>query len=158
MRLVSCGAEERSPYSPQHSQSTYDDGIHIHAWTDRRDDSNTFNRWSALSSRFKTSRRSFLYHVGTAAAVAGLTGNADAAERTNLIGGIEKVTLRRGRDGSGPTWFHPRARVVPNASGSSIFMTLQTISGSDYFGPVQWMISSDLRTWSEHNRYLHLAA
>jgi len=73
---------------------------------------------------------------------------ADA--QTQLIASIEKVVLRRGRDGSGPTWFHPRACIVPGASGSVAFMTLQTITGSDYFGPVHWMASQDLgRTWTE---------
>ena len=73
---------------------------------------------------------------------------ADAS--SPLIASIEKVVLRRGRDGSGPTWFHPRACMVPGASGPVAFMTLQTISGSDYFGPVHWMTSHDLgRTWTE---------
>ena len=69
---------------------------------------------------------------------------------TDLIAGIEKITLRRGRDGSGPTWFHPKACVVPGTQGPTVLMTLQSISGSDYFGPVHWMTSSDLgRTWTE---------
>jgi hypothetical protein len=73
---------------------------------------------------------------------------AAGAERTvELIRSIEKVVLRRGRDGSGPTWFHPRACMLPDGTA---FMTLQTIMSSDYFGPVHWMTSSDLgRTWSE---------
>jgi len=74
-----------------------------------------------------------------------------AADDASLLGAsIEKVVLRRGRDGSGPTWFHPRACLVPGASGPTVFMTLQTIAGSDYFGPVHWMASQDLgRTWTE---------
>jgi hypothetical protein len=89
-------------------------------------------------------RRTFLGTVG-----AGLAGAAlgDAAESAGLIASIEKVTLRRGRDGSGPTWFHPRACMLP---GGTAFMTLQTIAGSDYFGPVHWMTSADLgTTWTE---------
>lgn len=68
----------------------------------------------------------------------------------SLIASIEKVVLRRGRDGRGPAWFHPRACVVPGPRGTMALMTLQTISGSDYFGPVQWMSSHDLgRTWTD---------
>ena len=68
----------------------------------------------------------------------------------SLIAAIEKNPVRRGRDGSGPTWFHPRACMIPGASGPRAFMTLQTIQGSDYFGPVHWMESPDLgRTWTE---------
>ncbi len=82
--------------------------------------------------------------------VTGLAGGANAMASKSLIESIEKVTLRRGRDGSGPTWFHPRACIVPNDSTKMIFMTLQTIAGSDYFGPVHWMTSHDLgQTWSE---------
>ena len=94
------------------------------------------------------SRRAFLR---TSAATAACTALAtSAAEPASLIAGIEKVTLRRGRDGSGPTWFHPRACVVPGADGKTVFMTLQTIAGSDYFGPVHWMTSRDLgKTWTE---------
>lgn len=67
-----------------------------------------------------------------------------------LVASIEKVVLRRGRDGSGPTWFHPRACMVPGRPTPTAFMTLQTISGSDYFGPVHWMTSSDLgRSWTD---------
>ena len=73
-----------------------------------------------------------------------------AAQPDGLVAMIEKLTLRRGRDGSGPTWFHPRGCVVPTPDGPLAFMTLQTIAGSDYFGPVHWMTSRDLgRTWME---------
>lgn len=98
-------------------------------------------------------RRTFLQFTSLAAA--GLAGlgpgrNARAAGNSPLVASIEKVTLRRGRDGSGPTWFHPRACMIPGAAGASVFMTLQTIMGSDYFGPVHWMESRDLgRTWTE---------
>jgi len=77
------------------------------------------------------------------------SGAAAAGEPGELIAGIEKAVVRRGRDGSGPTWFHPRACIVPDANGPTAFMTLQTIAGSDYFGPVHWMTSPDLsRTWT----------
>jgi hypothetical protein len=66
-----------------------------------------------------------------------------------LIASIEKAVLRRGRDGSGPTWFPPRACLTPGATGPVVLMTLQTIAGSDYFGPVHWMTSPDLgKTWT----------
>lgn len=105
----------------------------------------------ALSSTKLTnvcSRRAFLR---ASAATATCTALATAAaEPASLIASIEKVTLRRGRDGSGPTWFHPRACVVPGADGKTVFMTLQTIAGSDYFGPVHSMTSLDLgKTWTD---------
>lgn len=96
----------------------------------------------------RVTRRTFLTSVGACAAT--LAVPTLAAERDSLVASIEKVTLRRGRDGSGPTWFHPRTCMVPTADGSLAFMTLQTIAGSDFFGPVHWMTSRDLgRTWSE---------
>jgi arylsulfatase A len=67
-----------------------------------------------------------------------------------LINSITKSVLKRNRDGKATTWFHPRACVVPGESGQSIFMTLQEISGSDYFGPVQWTTTQDGgKTWSK---------
>lgn len=94
------------------------------------------------------SRRDFLATVSAGMACTAATSRAEDAR--GLIGDIEKITLRRGRDGSGPTWFHPRACVIPAANGPQVFMTLQTISGSDVFGPVQWMTTSDLgRTWTD---------
>ena len=68
-----------------------------------------------------------------------------------LIQSISQVTLRRNRDGRGTTWFHPRACLLPGANGKPVaLMTLQEISGSDYFGPVQWSESRDQgQTWSE---------
>ncbi len=97
----------------------------------------------------ETTRRRFLCVAGTGLVGAALA-RVSAAEDGDLIAGIEKVTLRRGRDGSGPTWFHPRACMIPGDFGPTAFMTLQTIAGSDYFGPVHWMTSTDLgRTWSE---------
>jgi Domain of Unknown Function (DUF1080) len=104
-----------------------------------------------------TSRRNFIHQAGAGVALAPLASIASAIEHSNLIASIEKVTLRRGRDGSGPTWFHPRACIVPSATGSMVFMTLQTITGSDYFGPVQWMSSLDSgQTWTEPQPVLAL--
>jgi hypothetical protein len=89
------------------------------------------------------------------AAVAGgwLLATPLAAQATGdggLVASVEKTVLRRGRDGSGPTWFHPRACLVPGREGPLALMTLQTIAGSDYFGPVHWMESRDRgRTWTD---------
>jgi hypothetical protein len=100
------------------------------------------------SKAARLTRREFLAAIG--AGVASVPVAARAAEPSGLVAGIEKITLRRGRDGSGPTWFHPRACLVPAPAGALAFMTLQTIAGSDYFGPVHWMTSGDLgRTWTE---------
>ncbi len=94
------------------------------------------------------SRRDFLAIASAVMASSARLVRAETQQR--LIADIEKITLRRGRDGSGPTWFHPRACVIPTANGSQVFMTLQTISGSDVFGPVHWMTTSDLgRTWTD---------
>ena len=66
-----------------------------------------------------------------------------------LIGSIEKVVLRKGVT-KGESWFHPRSCVVPTKDGPMQFMTLQSIRGSDYFGPVHWTTSMDLgKTWSD---------
>ena len=88
--------------------------------------------------------------IGSGVAGAAIVDSAAAGGDAGLVASIEKVTLRRGRDGSGPTWFHPRTCMMPGAAGPTAFMTLQTIAGSDYFGPVHWMTSADFgRTWTE---------
>ncbi len=94
------------------------------------------------------SRRNFLTVITAGIAYSATSVPADNTR--GLIASIEKITLRKGRDGSGPTWFHPRACIVPTAAGPQVFMTLQTISGSDVFGPVHWMTSPDLgKTWTD---------
>jgi hypothetical protein len=86
-----------------------------------------------------TTRREFLY-----AAYATMS----AAAQTCSIRRIERQTIWRGRDG-GTTWFHPRACAIPGPK-PALLMTLQSISGSDYFGPVHWSESRDLgQTWSD---------
>lgn len=119
--------------------------------------------WASIPSR-----RSFLAGAGASVAAAWLQAAEatalpaaallTAAPAAHLIAAIEKEVVRKGRDGSGPTWFHPRAcliRAAANTSGDkaappTVFMTLQTISGSDYFGPVHWMTSTDLgKSWTE---------
>jgi hypothetical protein len=96
------------------------------------------------------SRRSFLGACGVAAVAGAGCSVARTAAPGSLITSITKETLLRGRDGRGPTWFHPRACMVPTPEGPLAFMTLQEIAGSDYFGPVHWMTSPDFgRTWTK---------
>lgn len=65
----------------------------------------------------------------------------------DLVGSVEKETVRKNRDGSGITWFHPRACHVP---GEGVLMNLQEIGGSDYFGQVHWTMTPDLgKTWTD---------
>ncbi len=66
-----------------------------------------------------------------------------------LVAGIEQTVFWNNLDGKGRTWFHPRICGVPG-DPPLLLMTLQTISGSDYYGPVHWSESRDLgRSWSE---------
>lgn len=65
-----------------------------------------------------------------------------AQNNSELIKTIEISTLTKGREG-GTTWFLPRVCRVPDAQASKAFMTLQEISGSDYYGPVHWSESTD---------------
>jgi hypothetical protein len=83
-----------------------------------------------------SSRRQFLWTAFAA------TSRALAADP--LVSGVETAVLWPGR-GKGPGWFHPRACRQPGG----LFMTCQTISGSDLFGPVHWSESRDAgRTWT----------
>ena len=68
-----------------------------------------------------------------------------------LIASIEKQVVRRNRDGKATTWFHPRACRLPGkADAPRALMTVQSIGGSDYFGPVHWSESKDLgKTWAK---------
>jgi len=76
-------------------------------------------------------------------AVAAARGGATLIER------IQRAVIWNGRRG-GPTWFHPRATALPSPRGPRLLMTCQTISGSDYYGPVHWSESRDLGvTWTE---------
>ncbi|MBT3272853.1 MAG: exo-alpha-sialidase [Spirochaetales bacterium] len=67
-----------------------------------------------------------------------------------MIQNIEQTIMSHGRENE-TLWFHPRACLIPNSSGrNSVFMTMQRISGSDYFHPVHWTASEDSgRTWSK---------
>ncbi len=78
------------------------------------------------------------------------SGTVVSAEKKSLISSIDIVALKRGRTGTDPTWFHPRACRVPTTDGTLGLMTLQTIAGSDFFGPVHFMTTRDLGvTWTE---------
>lgn len=74
---------------------------------------------------------------------------AEPAPR-DVIEGIEPSVVRQNRDGKGTTWFHPRGCLVPTPQGTQAFMTLQSIHGSDSYGPVHWSVSTDqAKTWSD---------
>ena len=98
-------------------------------------------------------RRQFIASAGLAAAVATLPRSVAAAASQTLIASIDRQTLWHGREKGTTTWFHPRACMVPGTAGGGApvaLMTLQEITGSDYFGPVHFTESRDAgRTWSE---------
>ncbi len=85
-------------------------------------------------------RRKFIHFSSAAGISSPFLDTLGAVGEPPLIRSIEKVTLRKNRDGSeGTTWFHPRACMVPDSSGDrKPFMCMQSIGGSDYFGPVHW--------------------
>ncbi len=61
---------------------------------------------------------------------------------------VESITQEVIWDGKelGVSWFHPRACRTPDG----LFMNVQSIYGSDGFGPVHWSTSNDQgRTWSD---------
>jgi hypothetical protein len=67
----------------------------------------------------------------------------------SLIAEIERAVIFPGRQ-AGVTWFHPRPCMIPTVKGPEALMTLQSISGSDVFGPVHWTTSKDIgRIWSK---------
>ena len=91
-------------------------------------------------------RRHFLQ--ATAGTLLGLAArSAGAAE--GLVASVTKEVLRA-YGAPGGTWFHPRCCLVPGEK-PQLLMTLQGISGSDFFGPVHSTVSGDLgRTWSKY--------
>ena len=93
-------------------------------------------------------RRQFLKTAGLALAATPAMAQGDKP----LIKSITKEVVRRNRDGKGVTWFHPRACPLPGRKGAppAILMTLQSIGGSDYFGPVHWSESNDTgHSWTK---------
>ncbi|MCG8600460.1 MAG: glycoside hydrolase [Verrucomicrobiales bacterium] len=103
-------------------------------------------------SIFPFNRRRFLKTAtATAVSPAFFSTAAETAGSALTIQSIERTILRRNRNGEeGTTWFHPRACLIPGEEGQKeIFMNLQSIGGSDYFGPVHWMKSGDGgNTWT----------
>lgn len=95
-------------------------------------------------------RRQFLLAGGIALASPLL---ARSSEKTGkgLIQSIRQETRWNNLDGKSTTWFHPRACMLPGRDHSpTALMTMQSITGSDYFGPVHWVTSDDLgETWTE---------
>ena len=62
---------------------------------------------------------------------------------------VEALDDGRNREESW-SWFHPRACMIPGSDGPIALMSMQRISGSDYFWPVQWCESTDLgKTWTD---------
>jgi len=105
-----------------------------------------------LHNRF--GRREFLTGLGamlTGGTLVDWSSAALADEGTGLIKDIRRSIVFPGRDKVQKTgWFLPRACAVPAPDGPLVLMTVQRISGSDYYHPVCWTISSDLgRTWSQ---------
>lgn len=93
----------------------------------------------------------FRHAAAAAIAAAGLGLCAEDSPHP-LIASIEQTVISRGGEAGNPTWFHPRACRIPGVDGqpATAFMTLQPIMGSDFFGPVHWMTSSDLgSTWTD---------
>ncbi len=74
---------------------------------------------------------------------------ATAASRDN-IAAIERVVVWSGRK-AGKSSFQPRTCLIPSADKSgkpTVFMALQEITGSDFYGPVHWTMTTDLgQTW-----------
>ena len=66
-----------------------------------------------------------------------------------MIQNITRSILWEGRK-TGITWFHPRACIIPHQNGVTGLMTMQSICGSDVFGPVHWTTTTDQgHTWTE---------
>ncbi|MCP5113699.1 MAG: exo-alpha-sialidase, partial [bacterium] len=81
-----------------------------------------------------TTRRRFLEVVAAALPFAGCRSRP-------LITSVEQRVIWGGRQ-TGETWFHPRACRIPG-DPPTLLMAVQTISGSDVFGPVHFSESND---------------
>lgn len=92
------------------------------------------------------SRRKFVLDASSCAVAAALSTSVVADDRAGssdaLVADIKRSVIFPGRAGAG-TWFHPRACMVPGDSSAKALMTLQSVSGSDVFGPVHWTRSGD---------------
>ena len=96
------------------------------------------------------SRRQFLATALGSGMVA-ISGGRQPRSGSSLVESISRDTLWSNRDGRQTTWFHPRACMVPRQDQDPLaLMTLQTITGSDYFGPVHFSTSADQGAhWSD---------
>lgn len=98
-------------------------------------------------------RRGFLLDAARLSAPlllgAGRLGRCGERDRDDPVERIDREVLWNGR-AEEDVWFHPRPCTLPGPGEPSVLMTLQSISGSDYYGQVHWTRSDDLgRTWSE---------
>jgi hypothetical protein len=59
-----------------------------------------------------------------------------------MIKAIARRVFSNGRQGEA-LWFHPRATAFTKDGDVEVFMTAQSISGSDVFGHVHWLESAD---------------
>lgn len=63
---------------------------------------------------------------------------------------IERSVIWKNRDGNSMSYFIPRTTLYRDCHSSGLMMTLQGITGSDYFHPVQESYSFDLgKNWSD---------
>ena len=106
-----------------------------------------------MPGQHEIGRRQFLHGLSALAVAGSWTNRATMAA---LPGDylIQSITVEAVDDGRSRkeewAWFHPRACMIPTSDGPIALMTMQRISGSDYFWPVQWCTSSDLgKTWSD---------
>ncbi|HEU5119233.1 MAG TPA: exo-alpha-sialidase [Isosphaeraceae bacterium] len=108
-----------------------------------------------MSESMPVNRRRFLGFGAGLVAISAMGGDGgwvfggDEAGSNLLIASIERGVIFSGRSG-GTTWFHPRVCMIPTPDGPLALMTLQSIGGSDVFGPVHWTTSTDLgQTWTQ---------
>ena len=98
-------------------------------------------------------RRQFLQKLSTLAIAGPWATRAIGAAppSDDLIQSIAVEALDDGRSREEPwAWFHPRACMIPTSDGPVALMTMQRISGSDFFWPVHWSASHDLgKTWTD---------
>ena len=100
-------------------------------------------------SSVEVTRRGLLQAAGAAGLAALMPmRQAFAAAGRGRIAAIERHLIW-GPWAENVAWFHPKACAVPTPQ-PHVLMTLQTISGSDVFGPVHWTQSSDGGvTWAD---------
>lgn len=97
-------------------------------------------RAHSLSRRRFLQQQSALLSFGLGACQNWL--QADETKGDALVASVAREILINGTE-TGQSWFHPRCCMVPHGAGSRVFMTLQTITGSDYYQAVHSMTSDD---------------